>query len=744
MGLLSAGQNWVQRVAAKLFGIRYVQDGGTLLVDGEQQPREYDTLNAVFPLRAVANHPEGRFDLSIEASALDPDIGTNDTVWVDPVEGDDGTGQPNQLAKMYATLPAALTAAQGLLPSATNPVLISLRPGVHDTTPLNMSASPYITIAGTDGQETAIIRTSDAASPIITGGDGVVIKNVTLQEADGAGGIGVLMAAAGQMRLEGCQIRDCSVGARSSGAGSNLSLVRCSLRREDDTQVMDVAAEGTGGGQLTVDACVIGGAPGALLDEAITADGPGTIVNVNDPLVSFASNGLYAENDGAIRCQGAQLAFCENAIHIAATDGSISAANTATISSTIEDVLVEGSGSQLLFFALGHQRPLNVVSGAAIAGTRLNVTNREFVAEGNLQVGSPGRPAGSAFGGGGITETGLFAWHNTNVEAGTWTDVTAQVTSASGSSINLVPGTAAGNSFFIGSDWPLPGVFFDIVLAGTGGTITPKYWDGAAWQPIPRWMTTNAIFPHESFSNALFGATGKRNMRFSGMTGDTAKTLAGGGGAAGSKYWYLFEVTAPLFAVPQIESARLHTDHTRLNTGGFIEYFGTEQPERVISADDPLRWSVIGVSPVTVTVNENTNLQYSAYGLVAGQTRTISTRTRIPNGLNTAEPITVEVEWDPGTSTNTGQLDLTVYYGTYRSTAIVNGGITETPVTVGTNGPGVQYQGVISTHLLDVSGALPGDALALSLQRNSGDAFTGQARIRAITLTGTFRAEGEL
>ena len=72
--------------------------------------------------------------------------------------------------------------------------------------------------------------------------------------------------------------------------------------------------------------------------------------------------------------------------------------------------------------------------------------------EGELHVGSYVQPSESTFGGGDSHVLGLAALTNTNLEAGAWNDISVEIASGSGSTVDVVAGVAAANCFYVGGD----------------------------------------------------------------------------------------------------------------------------------------------------------------------------------------------------------------------------------------------------------------------------------------------------
>lgn len=729
------GQNWAKRQEANLFGIHRVANNGALL------EREYGTINMVSPLRGTENTPDDRFDLSIDPLALVATVLTNDTVWVDPVNGNDSTALPNEMTRPYATLSAANIAANGLAPSATNPVLISLRPGVHETAPLLLQT--YVTIAGVDGCETAIIKASTTTDPLITGADGAVIKNVTLQGANGAGGIGVLMATTGSMRAENCCVKDCTIGARSSGVNAQLNLRECEFLKGAG-EAMDRGVEAIGGGQALADACVARGSVGDLMGQAFVANGAGSVLELNFTLAAYAVSGVYAENGGVIRGQGSQSRFCTNGIHIATTNGAINLAVGSSFQSTSEDVLVEGAASFFAVADLGHERPLSITPSAQFFGTRF--TLERFVVEGDASIGSVGRPAGAAIGSGTDHIVGLVALQEDPASPGVYVDVTDAIVSPSGSVTPVFSIGTVGAALYIGGTLPFTGIYADTTLLTTNDSIVIDQWDGALWNQADSWMVTQATSPYASKGDELF-RTAEEERIWLDVPPSILQTIDGK-----SRYWMRFRVdTTPLSIIPQVEHMRLDVSSTVIQSDGQLEHRGAgEYVDLLPGGDEPvITWEPSGTpAPTTALLVIDGQITYSIYLFGAAGARQINRAITVPPGIDTSKPTRVELVWDPGSSTAAGNVEWTVYHSTFKSTDVVNGLVPQLgPTSVVSAAPGVAYQGVEAVAELWIPGVKSGhETLAIEVQRNGGvgaDTFPATARLRAIRVLGTYRAPGE-
>ena len=195
---------------------------------------------------------------------------------------------------------------------------------------------------------------------------------------------------------------------------------------------------------------------------------------------------------------------------------------------------------------------------------------------GELHVGTPFDPVASSFGGGDSYNDGVVGQTNSNGEAGAWVDVTADMTSETGSPFSAFPSTAAGATLYVGSDLPFGGI--ELSTGGTAldvadlGNIAFEYWDGGSWVPFVV-MATGRFSPHTSYANtALTRASAVEQIRF-GRNVEISmvqKTLNGV-----EKFWARVRVASALTGpVPLVEQVQVHAGRFEVNADGFTERFG--------------------------------------------------------------------------------------------------------------------------------------------------------------------------
>jgi len=708
-------QNWVRALDALLYGIRQMLDGGTLLVDGDDQPREYSRLNAVYPLRAVANQAESRFDLSIEPTALIPDVPCNDTAFVDVVNGNDLTAEVGQHTLPFATPEAAIEAVNALMPSSTNPMLISVQPGVYSITPLMLS--PWVSLVGTDGPDTVIFQASDTGEPMVTGSDGSSISGISLLGANQAGGAGLRMDTAGSFGVFRCRVIDCKTGVVASGVGSEIVVDITSIDT-GPTETMDAGILAEAGGVVQVHAASVSGLTGHKAARGIMATGAGSIVNMGVFGTVLCEYGLYATNGGTVIGSNGNTLHCEYGYRVAL--GVIEIGSSVISQSEVLDLYADTPNGTLITSGVLTEKPPVIVSGASYFGTRLDQGTQQLVVEGSASIGAPGRPAVFAAGAGGFHTSGMVALQNDNGEAGTWTDVTASLASPTGS-INAFSANLVNASLYIGGDSAYQTLRIATSLAKSG-TVVAEYWDGAVWTTIPRWMTTEAVAPYASSAQALMSATGTANMRLSTLTGWAAKTLDGK-----LKTYLRFRISgAPLAVMPKLTQVQLGTSHTRINTDGVIEHFGDARPDLPLEVRRGIWSTGSGGAPTVATVSYSANVSAAGSNFTNAVQRFLGLDLVIPRGLDTSAPITFAFEVY-SSNTDTGIVDTRLYYVRVPPSSLLTGALSgEQLLSLSQAAPGVAGQAMPLAFSVSAPTVIAGvDRVALTFTRLATDAHTG-------------------
>lgn len=730
MALPELPTDWTWPFSAKLLGIWRALNNGTYLKDSNNDFPNVPDLNAVAPLEMAYNAPQSRFDLSIQAAALNPDVPTARSAYVDAINGadtGDNAGEVGNRNRPFLTIKAANAAITTASPG--NPFLLQVHPGILvEDNPIQLK--PGITVTGSDGAGTVLVLPQDDTQPVFLGAGGVILKDISIQGASGIGGRGVFFQDVASvppavMLIAGVRFADCEKGIEVVGDGAFLQCVGCvfeaPMARAIESRNQDPDA---GAGIFAVSA-TINGAPGFNIAQAVAADG-GAVFATASLIITFADSGLYTANVGLVVANGVSTNGVTNPYHISSTGGLISIGTGAILDNGV--MLVESASGVLVTGAVVHNAEPQIVDGAQYFGVRYNQAQQIVVTEGSACIGDPARPGGLSAGQGCATANGMTALHYDGLA---YVDVTAELTSPTGSEIGVVPGTGLGNYLYLGAPRPFSGLELLVTLAKIGGTLTPEYWkDGVGWAALD-WMTTR---DNEARGNELFAAVGAQDQRF-GALPDWVATVVNGVSA----YWYRVGVTSALSTIPRLEQAKLHYSYTRISGFGAVEVFGDEEPEHEIDVD-LAKW--VGESgaalPNSVVLSYDANVSKTVASYPSSSPRGSSYELDYPSDADTSRPFRLILEAS-SSNTDVATYVMALYRVRVPPSSTLNGGLTggdsELKIVTPT---GTANQTQLLTYEIQRPEAISGtDRLCLTLRRetnNANDTHTGAVQISKATM----------
>ncbi|KKK44640.1 hypothetical protein LCGC14_3166790, partial [marine sediment metagenome] len=267
---------------------------------------------------------------------------------------------------------------------------------------------------------------------------------------------------------------------------------------------------------------------------------------------------------------------------------------------------------------------------------------------GELQVGSPEKPSESVFGEGDSHVRGMAVFHNTNLEIGVWSDITTEMASASGSTADALPGTGAGNTFYIGGDIEFPGFKVDttVAIALGAGALILEFHNGVAWTPFDI-MVADSVIPYDSHAQDIWGRIADEEVRFGPMVGWAQRNLDGT-----TKFWIRARVSVGITTVPTLEQTKLSTNRYEITADGFTERFGDAEDQRSffhqrltddLSGASPTNGALVLSTNITITPVDNrfNNNALDGFGAIEA----------LPEGLDTSRPVELVVNWIPKVAT---------------------------------------------------------------------------------------------
>ena len=491
-------------------------------------------------------------------------------------------------------------------PSITAPAVLVVHPGVYSTPPFTLPA--YVSLVGVGGREAVILEASILTSALCSAPGDQRIEGVTLRHASGVGGIGVNVSGTiGRLLVKDCYIHDC--------------------------------------------------------ETAIVANGAGRIVEIRETITEDGTTSVYVNGVGAAAFMfGVNMTNFTTGLHIGPAGGAVggTALRVADDPGFTTHVRVEAASSQLdIIDSIFREdktdyhpsADIRVVHGSDIAGDVALQVTAEF------HVGSEDRPRESAFGGGDSHTRNVAYLRNTNLEAGTWSNITTQLAYQDAVTAPLFSGTLVGNSFYVGGDQPFSGLKAEMTTARVGGAIVLEYWNGAAWVQIPH-LSSDANFPYMQYAQDALSRVNSEQIRFgtAAITGWTTKSLNGI-----TKYWIRWRVTTALTTIPAADRVKVHTNRTEINADGTVEYFGSAEPQRQLMWHRSLMEELDGFAQpdatIDIAITPTLSVRARNNRWQDGNKDGSTTFLQATPGLDTSRPIVYDVGWAPE-ATGAGNVEL--------------------------------------------------------------------------------------
>lgn len=640
----------------------------------------------------------------------------------------------------YTSVATAITAAIALTPTISDPVVIMVHPGTYSESPLTLPG--FISLIGVDGHDASIISAASATGTLITLGDGGVVRDMTIKGASGGGGIGLVVTTGAAGEISSLVVMDCETGIKVDGASTTLRATDIELDRGVG-QTMDTGFLVTGGSEVYVASLIARGtSAGNRIGTAVSCAGAQFVASGVD--IKFADTGINTGSSGLVCISSGWIDSCATGLLVGANASlacmAIQLLNTVTLDLSVTETTakVRFTGGYLV------HEIISIVDGADIALTYVSDTagDESFKIEAELSVGSETAPHESAFGGGDSHTRGMKVFTNTNLEVGTWNDITPTLDEDDGISAPIFAGVGANQTVYVGGDVPFPGFKGDVTLAVVLGTGIPlqQFWNGSTWASVGA-MSTDANAPYNQYGAAALTRVNTEQVRFDTdeMGAWATKTLNGE-----TKYWVRVTLFSAITTVPEVNYLKLHTDRTEINGDGFLESFGAAEQTRqeiplgqfyALSGSSPGDVNIEYASGITAAVTDNLFSNNQLRGRVYSTT--------IPFGLDTGRDMTLTIPWRPATG-GTGDVEWECEYAVINEGEQVDGTATTTSVTAIVSITGQQDELIETELILNTPFSVPPGLLVLSIFRdatggNADDTYSANVELVAEPrLTGTF------
>jgi len=251
--------------------------------------------------------------------------------------------------------------------------------------------------------------------------------------------------------------------------------------------------------------------------------------------------------------------------------------------------------------------------------------------------------------------------NTSSAETGTFTDVTVYSNQTMTMPFNLFIGTAADNCIYIGRNEVPVGIHVSVTIPTSSLTeeevIEWAYWNGTSWVIFNAMQTQNAA-PYYYCEDSFISAVGQYQVRF-GLTSQSPAALKTINGV--SKKWVRVRVVSNLSSIPQSSFIYSHTNATKYNKDGFVEFFGDARPIKTFNWDinDMKPCKTIGNQTVYLGKSLGAQLQNNLFA--ANTLASIARTCFIPTDLDGSFPIKLKFSI-VGDSATAGNVQFVVRY----------------------------------------------------------------------------------
>lgn len=553
-------------------------------------------------------------------------------------------------ARTGISLPSHIT---GGAASQSSPILIFVATGNYN------EANPIIVGTGviiTSYTERAIklsnvkvIPTTSNATAVFQMSSFSSLEGISIEGANGVGGIGVHVPIGTiDANVTGCQVTDCDTGFQVTGPGSAY-LQNDVAENISATKICNIGFKVTGGASVGSVICIARG--DVLSNTPMTV---GFMCEGNDGV--SRGSGMFGGSCTAILCltalklsgsnslpttiswSGSAILFSVLTAVDINTDGVAELYGT-TISNSIGlDVRLRSSSSK--FIGSGNKVrsdkiQFDNVNAKMIGQSLSDITGHNSISVGGtLSIGNISNPSKFYVGGGEDHIQGLKIF-KTNAAESSYTDVTSILTLDDSNTTTLFPTGTIDDKLYIGSQFTqFPGIEITnvtIISPITVGIIIWEYWNGTSWKKF-RVMTTNEN--HTALCQTTFDHTGELYVRFGDIISPSPSIKSGVNLVSTNSewisttvpvawtqttingvfaYWVRIRTTSNLTVNPVIDKINLQTHSTKINTDGFLEYFGRGRVYKKIQNINALVDSGID-APVSdeIGISDNLSIKYQS------------------------------------------------------------------------------------------------------------------------------------
>lgn len=482
----------------------------------------------------------------------------------------------------HTTLESALNAASNLVPppSNINGVVIRIYPGLYlENNPLVVPEG--VVIIGKAGRA-PFVKILPIFNDVVFSIDGdCSLKNFMIVGNE-IGTIGISAVNPGTtITVDKVVTTGCDTGIIFGGVGTSVNVLTCAiLSSPGQTTTTGILVQDGVSANINIAYTTLISNPNPFTNGLIV---DGTDAEVFLSTSRFTGNivGLLARNGSNVDAQNSEFRNCTTGIR-AETNASI-IVNGGIFSGNTQDIVTGDTtvSVKLSSCSLSNEK-IQYESGTDVQLSYFNTdnTNTGFTVEGGMNVGSTVQPTTSAFGEGraSVSDMSVILYE---ASSGMYQDVTTDASDPIANPFTVFPDITQNSAIYVGKSTKFWGFFNEIVgtISLGAGSIMFEYYNGT-WTQFDV-MVTQSGGSFYSYAQNPFTQAEEQNIRFGRIQNDWIKTSI----FSVNKYWIRIRIVNDIAVSPILQYTKIHGSSTKINSEGFIEYFGKARPIRQIPYD---------------------------------------------------------------------------------------------------------------------------------------------------------------
>lgn len=446
---------------------------------------------------------------------------------------------------------------------------------------------PYgCTVTSTGNAGNTLLIAANVNAPVLEIGLQCEIERLTIMGAVGPSGCGIYYdgskTAGGNVAvLSDLFILDCYTGIRGINNIYNKIFARSCFIANATGPYCQNGIHISDNCDMNMSYCVVAGSPVAKIPKAINVSNARVHMSVTS--IQYPEVGMHVDSNGEYDISECFITASDVGVCVGniGSDNSIHANTLDIRQSGLYDIRVDADDATFTVNA-GKLDPTKIYNPHHVklnAQLHSQEQTKKFRTDtGDVRLGTMTEPSKLQIGEGKyVLEEAKILW-NDNLEAGAWTDKTTEANSYDGSVFELFPDVTANSCVYIGSTYKILGlkshVQTDAILESVDDVVWER-WDGSEWIDT-QYMCTNGSEPYFTYKTQFFEQDAKQHLRF-GITKNSAfeKKILNGL----ELYWIRARVVNELSnGNPELEYIKMHTSSAKINTDGWLEYFGDARP----------------------------------------------------------------------------------------------------------------------------------------------------------------------